>query len=414
MTMISEVFSVLSEEFNRNPYRYFAYLREEDPVHYEESIDSYFLSKYDDIYHVLRHPDVFTTDSLAKRAEPVMRGPVLAQMRGQEHTAKRKIVVRSLTGEEIKQQQIPLIKASVMQLLDPYREMGRLDLVNEFGKTLAVWVTMDILGLDKTDHQLISHWHNGIASFITSIEQSPEDRSHSLWCSEQLGQYLLPIIEQRRTKPGLDLISTLCASEYNGTTMSDTNILSLVLNILLAATEPADKTLALLIYHLLNNPTQMKDVLEDRSLLPQAIAETLRYTPPVQLIPRQLSDNATVGGKELRSGTTVFCMIGAANRDPNVFKLPDVFDIHRSDLGSSTAFTGAARHLAFGSGVHNCVGAALAKIELETVADILLDMLPNMRLEEGFIYSESGLYTRGPISLPVQFDVVIKNQSVMK
>ncbi|MCI3987210.1 cytochrome P450, partial [Bacillus vallismortis] len=93
-----------------------------------------------------------------------------------------------------------------------------------------------------------------------------------------------------------------------------------------------DKTLALMIYHLLHHPDQMKDVLEDRTLLPQAIAETLRYKPPVQLIPRQLSQDAEIGGVELKEGTTVFCMIGAANRDPEAFEDPDEFNIHRSDL----------------------------------------------------------------------------------
>ncbi|MCY7792767.1 cytochrome P450, cyclodipeptide synthase-associated [Bacillus haynesii] len=403
MNQSLKTFSVLSEQYHENPYQYFSYLRESDPVHYEESLDSYFISRYQDVRRVLQNQDVFTTKSLAKRAEPVMRGPVLAQMKGKEHTAKRRIVLRRFIGESL-DHLTPLIKENAQRLLAPHLEKGRIDLVNDFGKTFAVCVTMDILGLDKNDHQTVRNWHSGVADFITSLNQAPEDREHSLKCSEQLAEYLNPIIEERRKHPGHDLISILCTSEYEGVAMSDRDIRALILNILLAATEPADKTLALMIYHLLHHPDQMNDVLEDRTLLPQAIAETLRYKPPVQLIPRQLSQDSEIGGVELKEGTTVFCMIGAANRDPEAFEDPDEFNIHRSDLEVKSAFSGAARHLAFGSGVHNCVGAGFAKTEIELVANIVLDQLENIKLEEDFVYRETGLYTRGPVSLNIRFD----------
>ncbi|MED4074620.1 cytochrome P450, cyclodipeptide synthase-associated [Priestia endophytica] len=400
-----KAFSILSEQFHEDPYKHFAELRDSHPVYYEKDIDSYFISRYEDVRYVLQNTDIFTTKSLAKRAEPVMRGPVLAQMHGKEHTAKRKIVVRSFIGDALKRL-IPLIKENAEVLLAPHLSRGKIDLVNDFGKTFAVYVTMDMLGLDKKDHKLIADWHSGVANFITSIQLSPEERAHSLHCSEQLANYLYPIIEERRKNPKSDLISILCQSEYEGVEMSDTNILALILNILLAATEPADKTLALLIYYLLNNPLQMQDVMENRSLLKQAIAETLRFKPPVQLIPRQLSQDAIIAGKTLSKGTTVFCMIGAANRDPKAFENPDVFNLHRPDLDVKTAFTGIARHVAFGSGIHNCVGAAFAGTEIEVVANIVLDKLKNMKLEDEFSYKENGLYTRGPVSLPLIFDPI--------
>jgi len=400
-----KTFSILSEQFHEDPYRYFSELRDFDPIHYEQDIDGYFISRYKDVRYVLQNTEVFTTKSLAKRAEPVMRGPVLAQMKGKEHTAKRKIVVKSFIGDSLKRL-IPLIKENAEVLLSPHLSKGRIDLVNDFGKTFAVYVTMDMLGLNKKDHQLIADWHSGVANFIITIQLSPKERAHSLWCSEQLANYLLPIIEERRQNPKSDLISILCKSEYEGVEMSDTNILALILNVLLAATEPADKTLALLMYYLLNNPLQMQDVMEDRSLLSRAIAETLRFKPPVQLIPRQLSQDAKIADRLLPKGSTVFCMIGAANRDPEAFDNPDTFNIHRPDLDVKTAFTGIARHVAFGSGIHNCVGAAFAGTEIEVVANIVLDQLQNMKLEEGFHYTESGLYTRGPVSLPLTFDPI--------
>ncbi|PZD95674.1 cytochrome [Paenibacillus sambharensis] len=399
-------FSVLSDEFARNPYDYFAFLRESDPVHYEESVDGYFISRYEDVRYVLQHPEIFTTRSLTKRAEPVMRGPVLAQMKGKEHTAKRRIVMRGFSGHTLREHQIHLIKHNAERLLLPHLDKGRVDLVNDFGKTFAVCVTMDILGLDKRDHQQIQDWHSGVADFITTLNQPMEARAYSLWCSEQLANYLAPVIKERRARPGHDLISMLCTAEYDGMAMSDSDILALILNVLLAATEPADKTLALLIYHLLDNPDQMQDVLADRSLVPRAIAETLRFKPPVQLIPRQLAQDTEIAGVILPQDTIIFCMIGAANRDPAAFERADEFDIHRSDLDPKSAFTGAARHLAFGSGMHHCLGAEFARAEIEIVVNLVLDRMQNIRLEDSFVYRETGLYTRGPASLPVLFDPV--------
>ncbi|HFU7076808.1 cytochrome P450, cyclodipeptide synthase-associated [Bacillus cereus] len=406
MSNTMQTVNILTEEFQENPYKYFSHLRQNDPVHYEPEIDSYFISRYQDVRNILNDTETFTTKSLAERAEPVMRGPVLAQMRGKEHVAKRKIVLRSFMGDAL-QKLMPLIKKNAEDLLFPHLPNGKIDLINDFGRTFAVYVTMDMIGLDKKDHKKIGEWHSGVADFITSINQPPEAKKHSLWCSEQLANYLEPIIKERRLNPQEDLISKLCSAKYEGIAMTDTDILALILNILLAATEPGDKTLALLIYNLINQPKQLQDVLSDRSLVPLAIAETLRYNPPVQLIPRQLSKDTEISGIQISKGTTVFCMIGAANRDPNAFERPDEFNIYRPDLDIKKAFSGAARHLAFGSGIHNCVGAAFAKSEIEIVVNVVLDNMKNIKLEEDFQYVEKGLYTRGPISMPILFDKLV-------
>jgi pulcherriminic acid synthase len=394
---------ILSPEFHADPYAYFTHLREADPLHYEPELGAYFVSRYADVEFVLDHPDQFTTEALASRAQPVMRGVVLAQMQGREHTAKRKIVVRGFTGEILREHQAPHIRANAVHLLAPYLPIGEIDLVNDFGKTFAIWVTLDVLGLPKTDHEQIRLWHHGVADFITSIKQSPEAREHSLACSQALEDYLVPVIEERQRHPGPDLISTLCQSDFDGHRMSTSQILALILNVLLAATEPADKTLALLVHHLLDNPEQMRDVRADPSLLTAAIAETLRYTPPVQLIPRQLAQDTWLVDRMLPAGTIVFCLIGAANRDPSAFTDPDRFDIHRTDLGAARSFTAAARHLAFGTGMHACVGAAFARTEIEIVAQIVLDQLHDLRPTPGRDYAETGLYTRGPEALHLTF-----------
>ncbi|MFJ3230735.1 cytochrome P450, cyclodipeptide synthase-associated [Streptomyces sp. NPDC086787] len=398
-------FSILSEAFADDPYPYFAWLREEAPVHYEPAIDSYFLSRFQDVKRVLTDHEAFTTETLQVRAEPVMRGPVLAQMTGAEHTAKRKIVVRGFTGQAL-QQQTRAIHSNAAELLAPFLPRGRMDLVNDFGKTFAVYVTLDVLGLDKRDWQRVAAWHSGVAEFITSIVLTPERRRHCLDCAEQLEAYLAPVIAQRRRDPGDDLISRLCTAEFDGMAMTDREITALIINVLAASTEPADKTLGLLFKHLIDHPEQLAQVRQDPDLLPAAIAETLRCTPPVQLIPRQAEGDSVFAGTTVPAGATVFCMIGAANRDPDAFTAPDTFDIHRQDLGTARSFTAAAQHLAFGTGLHQCVGMAFARAEIETVAAMLLPLLDRVRYSPGFRYRETGLYTRGPAALSVDFTPV--------
>ncbi|ALC32195.1 cytochrome P450 [Streptomyces sp. CFMR 7] len=398
-------FSILSDAFAADPYRHFARLRERAPVHHEPAIDSYFLSRHQDVRRVLTDHTAFTTKTLQARAEPVMRGPVLAQMTGAEHTAKRGIVVRGLTGETLREQ-MRGVRSLAAELLAPLLARGRMNLVGDFGKPFAVQVTMDVLGLDRKDWRRVAAWHAGVAEFITSLTLTPERRRHCLDRAEQLEAYLVPVVERRRRAPGPDLISKLCAAEFDGTALSVREVIALIINVLAAATEPADKTLALLVRQLVDHPGQLAAVRRDPALLPAAIAETLRHSPPVQLVPRRAEEAAVFSGTTVPAGATVFCMIGAANRDPDVFAAPDTFDLHRADLGTARSFTAAAQHLAFGAGLHQCVGAAFARAQIETVAAMLLPLLDRVRYAPGFRYRETGLYTRGPVSLPLVFTPV--------
>ncbi|MFD7781884.1 cytochrome P450, cyclodipeptide synthase-associated [Streptomyces nojiriensis] len=405
MPVVDTGFSVLSEDFAAAPYRYFAPLRERAPVHYEPAIDSYFLSRHEDVKRVLTDHGAFSTETLQVRAEPVMRGPVLAQMTGAEHTAKRRIVVRAFTGPAL-QDQMRVVHATAAELMAPFLPLGRMDLVNDFGKPFAIHVTLEVLGLDRRDWKQVAAWHSGVAEFITSMTLTPERRRHCMDCAEQLEAYLLPVIQQRRRTPGEDLISKLCTAEFDGIAMSDRDVTALIINVLAAATEPADKTLALLFKHLIDHPEQLAQVRQEPDLLAAALAETLRYTPPVQLIPRQAEEDTVFAGATVPAGATVFCMIGAANRDPDAFTDPDTFDIHRPDLSTARSFTAAAQHLSFGAGLHQCVGTAFARAQLETVAALLLPLLDQVRHSPGSRYREAGLYTRGPLALPLDFTPV--------
>lgn len=393
--------SILSEDYEMNPIPYFNFLRENDPVHYEESVNAYFISNYKDVKFVLKNNALFTTQTLAERAEPVMKDRVLAQMSGHEHKSKKKAILKGMTGKYL-EKLMPILEKRTNDIIDKFIDKKEIDLVNDFGKVFAVQSSMDLLGINIEDSAKIRKWHNGIAKFITSFNLSEEEIKHSLECSDKLEEYLMPMIKERKNSKKDDLISLLQEYKDGQSEITDSEILALALNILLAATEPVDKTLAYLFYNLLNNPNQYNDVINNPKYLKLAITETLRFNSPVQLIPRQLSESCTLHGTELKKGDTVICMIGSANRDPEAYTEPDKFNIHRK-AENNTPFTSHSQNLSFGAGVHTCVGASFSLIQLEMVVKILLKRLKNIKLQSMNL-EEKGIYTRGPKSMIISFD----------
>nr|WP_246550305.1 cytochrome P450 [Photorhabdus caribbeanensis] len=230
---------------------------------------------------------------------------------------------------------------------------------------------------------------------------------HSLECSQKLIRLLKPIIDQRRRNPSGDIISIFCQD----TAMSMSEITALCLNILLAAIEPADKILAMMLNHLISNPSMLEAVLKDRSLVRDAFEETLRLTSPVQLIPREASEDVTISGIDIPKGALIFCMIGAANRDPSVFHKPNEFDLYRRKNTTSQQKANRKRHLAFGTGTHACAAAAFSLSQLEVSSNIILDRLHNLRFADNHHYQETGVYTRGPSKLLLSFDPKISSTS---
>lgn len=393
--------SVFSSEYETNPVPTFKVLREESPVHYDEEVDAYLISRYEDVKYVLKNNDIFTTKTLATRAEPVMKDRVLAQMKGHEHKGKKAAILKGMTGKYL-EKLIPIIKKRTNDIIDQnINDQKELDIVNDFGKVFAVQSSMDLLGINVNDSEKIRGWHNGIAKFITSFNLSDEEIKHSLYCSDKLEEYLMPLIKERRNSEADDLISLLHQYGNDENKISDSEILALTLNILLAATEPVDKTLSYLFYNLSNHQSQFKAVIEDRTLVKDAIQETLRFNSPVQLIPRQVSEDTKINGVKIYKDDVVICMIGSANRDEEAFSNPNEFNIYRR-LEKSKPFTSHSQNLSFGSGVHTCVGAALSMIQLELVTNIILDRLKDIKLKDNVLVEE-GIYTRGAKELMISF-----------
>lgn len=394
---------ILSPEFERDPYRAYRRMRDDEPLIWHEATNSYIVSRYEDVERVFKDKKgEFSTENYDWQIEPV-HGRTILQLSGREHAVRRALVAPAFRGSDLRDKFLPVIQRNSRELIDRFRATGSVDLVTDYASRFPVNVIADMLGLDKSDYDRFHGWYTAVIAFLGNLSGDQEVIRAGERTRVEFAEYMLPIIRERREAPGDDLLSVLCTAEVDGVRMSDEDIKAFCSLLLAAGGETTDKAIAAIFANLLRHPDQLAAVRADRELISRAFAETLRYTPPVHMIMRQSTTEVALSGGTVPAGATVTCLIGAANRDGKRYRDPDSFDIFREDLAATNAFSAAADHLAFALGRHFCVGALLAKAEVEIGVGQLLDAMPDIRLADGFDPAEHGVFTRGPQSLPVRF-----------
>jgi cytochrome P450 len=388
---------ILSAEFETDPYRSYALMRAEAPLYYDDQLQAYVLSRYSDVNRAFKDP-VFTNRNYEWQLEPV-HGRTIVQMDGREHATKRAIVAPSFRPKEILGRLTSIIETNAVRLVDDFVARGNCDYSAEFSRLFPINVTADMMGLPVEDLETFRGWYTAIIDFLGNLTQDEDVAQAGLRARDAMAEYMMPIIAERRRHPGDDLLSTLCTAEVDGVQMSDEEIKSFASLLLTAGGETTDKVLTSLVAKLVEHPEQLADVRRDRSLIPAALAETLRIAPPLHMVMRQTAADVEIAGGTVPEGSTVICLIASANRDPETFASPDDFDIHRADVEAAREFSGASKQLAFVHGRHFCVGALLAKQEVEVGINALLDRTSDIRLQDGFVPAEEGVFTRAPRKL---------------
>ena len=392
---------ILSPEFARDPYSAYAVMREHHPLIWHEATSSYVISRHADVVRAFKDP-VFTSRNYEWQLEPV-HGRTILQMDGREHATHRNLVAPAFRGRELAEKFVPVIERNSAELIEAFRSAGEVDLVDRYATRFPINVIVDMLGLPKGDHEHFHRWYTSIMAFLSNLSGDEEVVAQGLATKAEFEEYLLPIIAARREDPGDDLLSTLCTAEIDGVRMSDDEIKAFCSLLLTAGGETTDKAIASLMVNLVAHPEQLAAVRADHSLIAAAFAETLRFSPPVHMIMRQPAEDVELSGGVVPAGSTVTCLIGAANRDPERYANPDEFDLHRPDLDLARAYTAGADHTAFALGRHFCVGAMLARTELEIGIAQLLDAMDDIRFADGAPPPEYGVFTRAPASLPLVF-----------
>lgn len=390
---------ILSSAFTDDPPAFFRTLRDDFPAFRHEASGYWFISRYDDVKRALND---LSTKHQEWQLEPVI-GRSLGGMSGREHSTHRSLVTPAFRGRELEERFTPVISACATELIDRFAATGSVDLVAEFTRWYPINVISTMLDLPKEDHAKFRDWYSSFMAFLSNLTNDPEVAAWGMRTQKEFPEYILPIIRERRVNPGEDLLSRLCTSEIDGVQLSDDDIRSFVGLLLIAGGETTDKVIASLFKNLLENPQQLAAVQQDRSLVAQALVETLRYSPPVNIVLRTALEDTEFSGVVVPAESIVACVIGAANRDERRFSDPDRFDIFRSDADAEKGFNAAAAHLAFGSGRHFCVGSYLAKAEVEIGVNQLLDRMPDVALAPGASVADVGLFTRAPESIDLTF-----------
>ncbi len=379
-----------------NPYPVYRLLREEEPVHWSEAMQAWILTRHSDVSHVLRHP------GFAKQAQRVLGtrtapGPELPFRRSMlfadppEHTRLRSAVSKAFTVRTIEMLR-PRIEACVTQLLDRAASQDELDLVPAFANPLPISVIAELLGVPMANQDRLLHWVQLLArSFDAFLPR--EVMQKVLESRRELSDFIRGIIALRREEPREDLLSGLIALETQGDALSPSELTEMAELLLVAGHETTANLIGGAVLALLRNPEQLARLRQDQNLTESAVEELLRYCSPVQAVWEMAAEEVAIGGYNIRRGQVVLPIIAAANRDPEVFDDPD-----RLDLGRKPN-----RHIAFGRGIHFCLGAPLAQLQARIALRLLVERFPRLRLAgEPNLETLSGF--RGVSSLPVAID----------
>ena len=392
---------IMSPDYEANPWPMLNEIRENHPITFHDGLNSWLLSRFDDVKHVLRSPN-FTTENYAWQLEPV-HGRTLLQLEGARHRLTRRIITPTLRGPSMRDTFEQVIKGNCERLIDDWRRDGHVDLVKQFTQKLPLSVILDVLGLEHEMKPTFRVWYNAIHDYFTNITGDETIRQAGLRVKEELQAFMLPLIAERKGNPGEDLISKIANAEIGGERLSDIEIKSFVSFLLVAGSETTDLQMANMWLRLLEHPDQLAAVRQDRSLIPAAFAESLRHTPAVLMIMRQASEDTDFYNKTVRAGETVTLLLAAANHDPREYQNPEEFNIFREGLNPAIELEKYASHSTFARGRHFCIGSKLAGLEAEISANQLLDAMDDIAFADGIRPKQEGNFVRAPRSFPVTF-----------
>jgi cytochrome P450 len=380
----------------RDPYTELARLRREEPIQrldtsgmpHEESKPVFIVYRHEEAQKMLRDNETFSSAAVIAAFGPVLGDRVMLGMDEPVHGRLRALVSKAFSQKALARWEGELVGRVGNSLIDKFAANGKADLVKEFTFDYPSQIIAGLLGLPQEDYPQFQRWSISLLSWILNPERG-------LAASAALCDYFAPILEARRAETRDDLISGLAQAEIDGEKLEDGEIYSFLRLLLPAGVETTYRALGSLLFALLSDCAQLDAIRADRSLLPQAIEEGVRWEPPLLTITRVATRDTELGGVPIPAGSTVMPMLGAANRQEDRYPDPDTFDIFRPPRG----------HLGWGHGVHVCLGMHLARLEMRTAVNLLLDRLPNLRLDPDADDPHiRGQVFRSPTSLPVLFD----------
>jgi cytochrome P450 len=371
-----------------DPYPMFAMMRSSMPVMRVEFMNrvAYTVSKYDDCLAVLKDADTYSSRSNAEVGK--VMGRTLIEMDGKEHTRNRALVQHVFVPKNLDALE-PVLAHLANDVIDRFAGRPTADLVTDFTEQFPVQVMAHLTGIPRKDHPQFQAWAIDIIGF-------PKDLPKGLAAAAALREYLLPVIADRRAHPTDDVISKLVTGRVDGEGLTDDEVVSFLRLLIPAGAETTFKLMGNLFVALLSErEARWERVRADRSLIPWAIEETLRWETSVLMVSRQATRDVEIRGVPIPAGTNISVLTASGNRDEDHYENPDVYDLDRH----------ADDHLAFAFGRHHCLGYHLARMEVRIALDAMLDRLPKLRLDPAADPPRIlGLAFRAPKRVDVRLD----------
>jgi cytochrome P450 len=384
---------------SRSPYPGYHDKRRDTPVEARRNVsfdgsdngtEMYYVYRYDDVATVLRDNVTFCSGSIRDLLTVVMGPYPLVGMDEPEHKRLRSLVAQAFRAKNLAHWNDDLVGPVVDDTIDSFIDRGEAELVREFTYLYPVQVIGALLGLPREDYP----YFQPRALALTNVAAQPEA---GIAAAAELYDYFTGVLEAKRKAPGDDLISELVKAEEAGERLGDEEIFSFLRLLLPAGAETTYRATGNLIYALLTHPDQFEALKADRSLMTQTIEELIRWESPLTITSRQCTRDTEIDGVAIPAGADVVAGVGSANHDPTRWDHADDFDIFREQIP----------HISFGVGVHMCLGMHLARMEMATAVDRLVERCPNLRFDdEAFARDDVHIHGenfRSPTSLPVLF-----------
>ena len=401
------VFDLADPATNADPFPVFARLRREDPVHWSPAMKAWIVTRYADVRRITLDNSAMSADRLTPffAADPARRGPIENLIRylthwmvfrdPPDHTRLRRLLTKAFTPRAVEAQRAnieAIVDETLDQLVAKTRRGESIDWIGDFAYPLPATVIMDMLGVPRADLQRIKAWSHEIALFIGSAQVAGDKYARAERGAKAMAEFFRELVEARTAAPARDLISQLVAARDEQDALTADEVIGTCILLLFAGHETTTNLLGNGLYHTLRFRDQWRRLVADPALTDNAIEEWLRYDGPNAAIARVVAEAVTLGAKRLTRGQRVFAFNNSANRDPEQFADPDMLDVGR-DAGS---------HIAFGHGIHFCLGAPLARLEGQIALRRITERFPDLRLASDAPpeWADS-LVLRGVKALPV-------------
>jgi cytochrome P450 len=385
--------TITLEELEHDPYPIYRRLRDEEPVSWVPAVQLWLVTRYDDVRRVDLTPGVFTGATDPSTLNRTM-GVNMLGSEGPEQQRIRRITEGPFRPRDVEERTQGMIPKLAHELVDGFADRGEADLFTEYCDPMSVRSLRFMLGLDEVPWQDILRWNQGMMPGLANFEGDPQKQAPADRASAELGEAISRVLDRLQDEPDGSVLSWMLHRDVDGDRMIRDEIVANTKLMLSGGLQEPRDVIALTVLALGTRPEQLDEVRADRSLVKAAVEETLRWAGPVGTSTRQTTAATELAGVEPSEGTLIGAVLSSANRDPRRFSDPDRFDIHRKE----------GAHLAFAIGTHFCLGAWFGRHLARVSLDILLDRLPNLRLDAERPAALSGWEFRAPDSTWVRWD----------